>query len=336
MNWQKNISLKTHNTFGINVIAENFATFDSIDVLENLLSDVHDKPLLVLGGGSNMLFTKDVTGYVLKNNLCGIELIKEDEDSFYIQAMAGENWHLFVQHCIEQNYAGLENLSLIPGNVGASPMQNIGAYGVEIKDIFHSLSAYHIQDKKNIHFNKADCAFGYRESIFKRKYKEQFIILSVVFKLSKKPVFKTTYGAIEQQLDNMGVKDLSIRAVADAVIAIRKSKLPDPAVTGNAGSFFKNPTITKNLFEALKSTYPTIPGFDQPNGAIKIPAAWLIEQCGWKGFRDGDAGCHPLQPLVLVNYGHATGQEIFRLSTNIMLSVKDKFNVELEREVNII
>lgn len=336
MNWQTNISLKPYNTFGINVAAQNFAAFDSIASLENLLADINNNPLLILGGGSNMLFTKDITGYVLKNNLLGIEVIKEEEEFIYIKAMAGENWHLFVQHCIDKNFAGLENLSLIPGNVGASPMQNIGAYGVEIKDVFHSLSAYHIHNRAIVNFTKEDCEFGYRESVFKRKFKEQFIILSVVFKLNKNPVFKTSYGAIEQELGKRGIKELSIRAIADAVITIRNSKLPNTTIIGNAGSFFKNPSIPQKLFENIKSNLPTVPGFEQPNGTIKVPAAWLIEQCGFKGYREGDAGCHPLQPLVLVNYGNATGNEIFSLSSRIMEAVNQKFSIELEREVNII
>ncbi len=339
MQIHQNISLKTYNTFGIQCSAAWFANFTTLEELAegvNFASEKIHLPQLILGGGSNILFTKNFGGIVLKNELKGIELIKEDEAHYFVRSAAGENWHQFVLVCLEQNYAGLENLSLIPGNVGASPMQNIGAYGVEIKDVFYELNAYHLQEKKMVTFSANDCGFGYRESVFKSKYKGQFVITSVTFRLLKKPVFNTLYGAIQQELDEMGVKDLSIQVISKAVINIRQSKLPDPAVVGNAGSFFKNPTIPLPQFEALKIKFPGLIGYSAGYDKMKVAAGWLIEQCGWKGYRSGDAGCHAKQALVLVNYGQAAGQDIFNLSTEIMLSVQSKFGILLEREVNIL
>ncbi|MEI7735944.1 MAG: UDP-N-acetylmuramate dehydrogenase [Ferruginibacter sp.] len=349
MQIQSNISLKKYNTFGIDVMAKYFAPFTSIDELDELLQFNKQQPTnnqpqtinnkqqtLILGGGSNILFTKDFDGIVLKNELKGIEMIKEDNDYVYVKVAAGENWHQFVLHCISNNWAGVENLSLIPGNVGASPMQNIGAYGVEIKDVFHSLEAFHLIEKKRISFSLDDCAFGYRESVFKKRYKNEFVITSVVFRLYKQPKYNTSYGAIDQELQKMGVSELSIKAISDAVINIRSSKLPDPAVTGNAGSFFKNPEIDAEQYQNLIKAYPSLVGYTLPNNKVKLAAGWLIEQCGWKGHREGDAGCHAKQALVLVNYGTAKGSEIFDLSERIIHSVKDKFGITLEREVNII
>ncbi|HET6228258.1 MAG TPA: UDP-N-acetylmuramate dehydrogenase [Bacteroidia bacterium] len=335
---QENYSLKSLNTFGIEALAQYFSPFSSIDQLTEIISDKRfaTASKLILGGGSNLLFTKNVDGLVLKNELKGIELLKEDSDHYYVRVAAGEVWHNFVLYCIEHNYAGLENLSLIPGNVGASPMQNIGAYGVEIKDCFQELQAYHIKEKKLYTFNKADCKFGYRESVFKQELKNQFIITSVTYRLDKKPVYKISYGAIEKELEAKGVKELSIRAISDAVCSIRRSKLPNPAVIGNAGSFFKNPEIVKSKFEFLKSKFPEIVGYPVENGNIKLAAGWLIEKCGWKGKRKRDAGVHALQALVLVNYGNATGKEIYALSQEVMDSVMAMFGVTLEREVNIL
>jgi UDP-N-acetylmuramate dehydrogenase len=346
MHIAQNISLKPFNTFGINANAKYFASFKSLHELEELLSQQlsTNNQQLILGGGSNILLTKNFDGIVLKNELKGIELVKEDAEFFYVKANAGEQWHSFVLHCIENNYAGIENLSLIPGCVGASPMQNIGAYGVEIKDVFEELEAFHLHEKKIVKFNINECAFDYRESVFKRKYKNEFVILNVTFRLRKHPVFNTSYGAIENELEKMNVKELSIRAISQAVINIRSSKLPDPKVIGNAGSFFKNPEIATTDFDELKKHFPEIIGYPvsnhQPttnnNQLTKLAAGWLIEQCGWKGFRDGDAGCHAKQALVLVNYSNATGEDIFKLSEKIIKSVKEKFGVQLEREVNII
>jgi len=331
-------SLKNLNTFGIDASAKYFAEFSSIQDIEELLSNPKflNTKKLILGGGSNLLFTKNFDGIVLKNNLKGIELVKEDTDFYYVKSAAGEVWHEFVMYCIQHNYAGLENLSLIPGNVGASPMQNIGAYGVEIKDVFYELEAFHIEDKKMRTFSKAECKFGYRESVFKREFKNQYIITSVTFKLFKTPQFNTSYGAIETELKAMGIIEKSIRAISKAVCNIRNSKLPNPAEIGNAGSFFKNPEVVRGKYEFLKIKYPTIVGYELENGNVKLAAGWLIEQAGWKGKTIGEAGVHKLQALVLVNYGNAKGNEIFDLSTKVLESVKEKFGVELEREVNII
>ena len=273
---------------------------------------------------------------VLKNEIKGIQLIREDENYVYVRAGAGENWHQFVLYCLQRNWAGVENLSLIPGNIGASPMQNIGAYGVELKDVFYELEAFNIKTQKVYTFTLNDCEFGYRESVFKRKYKDRFIILSVTYCLHKKPKFNTSYGAIETELQRMGIQNLDIRAISQAVINIRSSKLPDPAKIGNAGSFFKNPQVTKSRFLQLKHTFPEIIGYENADGFVKLAAGWLIEQCGWKGFRRGDAGCNEKQALVLVNFGHASGKEIYDLSTEILVSVENKFGVMLEREVNVI
>ncbi|RYG48744.1 MAG: UDP-N-acetylmuramate dehydrogenase [Chitinophagaceae bacterium] len=336
MQVQENFSLRKYNTFGIDAKAARFAAFRDQMQLAALLDLIQDRPFMVLGGGSNLLLTGDVNGFVLKNECKGIKLVGEDEDHVYVRAGAGENWHQFVLHCIANNRAGVENLSLIPGCVGASPMQNIGAYGVEIKDVFHELRAYHVADRVVHTFDLSQCEFGYRESVFKRKYKGQYIILDVTFRLRKRPIFNTSYGAIEEELAKMGIKEPSIRAISDAVIRIRSSKLPDPAQIGNAGSFFKNPSVSAEKFAKLQQHFPKIVGYKNDDGSIKLAAGWLIEQCGWKGFRDGDAGVHAKQALVLVNYGAAKGAEIYALSEKILVSVLEKFGVELEREVNVV
>ncbi|MBI1781901.1 MAG: UDP-N-acetylmuramate dehydrogenase [Sphingobacteriales bacterium] len=338
MKIEQNISLKSFNTFGIDVLAKEFARFSNADELAELLTTNHKPPTtnFILGGGSNILLTKDYDGLAMKNEVKGIQVVNEDAHHIDVRVGAGENWHQFVMHCIQHNWAGVENLSLIPGNVGASPMQNIGAYGAEIKDVFYSLEAYSYTDKKVCTFTLNDCEFGYRESVFKRKYKNQFVILNVTYRLNKQPKFNTSYGAIEQELEKMGVKELSIQAISQAVINIRSSKLPDPKVIGNAGSFFKNPEISNAQFSILNAQFPGIVGYNLPNGNIKLAAGWLIEQCGWKGYRKGDAGCHTQQALVLVNYGAAKGSDIYNLSEEILQSVKEKFGVNLEREVNII
>ena len=342
MQIQENISLKLYNTFGIDAMSHYFATFTNEDELEELLSSDPRLKTLILGGGSNILLTNHFDGLVLKNEMKGIHEVHEDNEYVYVKAGAGENWHQFVLHCINRNWGGVENLSLIPGNVGASPMQNIGAYGVELNDVFFSLEAYHVHEKKILTFSRNDCEFGYRESIFKRMYKDQFVILNVTYQLRKHPIFNTSYGAIEQELERMGVEELSIKTISDAVINIRSSKLPNPSEIGNAGSFFKNPEISNEQFSMLNVQFPTIVGYPLPNGNVKLAAGWLIENCGpeagisWKGYRVGDAGCHSRQALVMVNYGNATGEDIFKLSDRIKVSVKEKFSVELDREVNII
>jgi len=282
------------------------------------------------------LFTKDFDGIVLKNEIVGIEVVREDADHVYLKAGAGENWHRFVLHCIDRGLGGVENLSLIPGNVGASPMQNIGAYGVEIKEVFESLAAFHLKDEKVVNFSLNDCQFGYRDSVFKHKFKDEFVILEVIYRLNKIPKFNTSYGAIEEELEKMGVKELTIANISQAVINIRSSKLPDPEVIGNAGSFFKNPLIPKHELEELKRIYANVPSYEVDEKFVKVPAAWLIDQCGWKGYRKGDAGCHAKQALVLVNYGNAKGNEIYELSEEILHSVNKKFGILLEREVNVV
>ncbi len=329
-------SLLPYNTFRINVKARYFSTFSNTDELSELTTHDSRFTTFILGGGSNILFTKDHDGAVLKNEIKGIELQHEDADHLYMKVGAGENWHKFVLHCIDHNWAGVENLSLIPGNIGASPIQNIGAYGVELDDVFWSLEAFHLSERKIHTFTATDCEFGYRDSVFKNRYKNEFAILSVTFQLKKKPIYHIGYGAITEELEKMGVKDLSIKAVSQAVINIRSSKLPDPQKIPNAGSFFKNPEVPNEKYEALKLQFPNIVAYPLAKGSVKLAAGWMIEQCGWKGYRKGDAGCHAKQALVLVNYGNATGKEIYDLSEEILQSVKNKFDVTLDREVNII
>lgn len=342
MQIQQNFPLKPYNTFGIDAKAKYFSPFSSVAQLAELTTHYLREAKFVLGGGSNILFTRDFDGVVLKNEIKGIERIKEDDEHVYVNVGAGENWHWFVLFCIKNNWAGVENLSLIPGCVGASPMQNIGAYGVEIRDVFHELKAFHLHEKTNYVFASKDCQFDYRDSVFKNKYKDQFVILHVTYRLNKNPKYITSYGAVEKELERMGTKELTIGAISQAVINIRSSKLPDPAVIGNAGSFFKNPSIQKEKYNELRSRFANIVGYENNDGSIKLAAGWLIEHCGpndsasWKGYRRGDAGCHERQALVLVNHGHASGSEIYDLSEEIRRSVKEKFGVDLEREVNII
>ncbi len=333
---QTNFDLKPFNTFGISVKADRFATFSSIEELQTVLSEHQNEPLLILGGGSNLLLTKDFHGLVLKNELCGIRVITETEDDAIIESGAGETWHNFVMKCIELNLSGLENLSLIPGSVGASPMQNIGAYGVEIKDCFESLSAYHIESGEIHTFNKEACAFGYRESVFKHHFKGQYVICSVSFRLKKNAVVNTSYGAISSELEKLGIEQPSIRDVSNAVIAIRQSKLPDPKVIGNAGSFFKNPIVENAVYDAIKLNYPEVPFYPVDEHHGKLAAGWLIEKAGWKGKKIDTYGVHTLQALVLVNYGGSTGNQIYDLSSQIILDIESKFGVTLEREVNIL
>jgi UDP-N-acetylmuramate dehydrogenase len=333
---EKNVSLKKFNTFGIDVSAKYFSAFSDADELNELITENPDLKTLILGGGSNILFTNDFDGLILKNEVKGIDQVDEDNDHVYVKSGAGENWHHFVLYCISRNWAGVENLSLIPGNVGASPIQNIGAYGVEIKEVFYELEAYSLAEKKVFTFTLNDCEFAYRDSIFKNSYKNQFVILSVTYCLNKFPKLNLSYTAIEQELQKMNIKEPDIRSVSQAVINIRSEKLADPASIGNAGSFFKNPSVSKSVFENLRNNFQGIVGWNSENESVKLAAGWLIEQCGWKGFRKGDAGCYSKQALVLVNYGNATGKEIYNLSEEIYQSVHDKFGVALEREVNII
>ena len=332
----QNTSLKAYNTFGIDVAAEHLVSIESTSELVKTLAEINQKELLILGGGSNVLFMNDIKGTVLLNKLEGISVVDENEGHVWVKAGGGVNWHEFVLHCIHQNWAGIENLSLIPGSVGAAPMQNIGAYGVEIKNVFHELEAVEISSGKIKTFTNKECQFGYRESVFKRALKGQYLISSVIFKLDKKPTFKTSYGAITNELENMKVTELSIQAISNAVINIRQSKLPDPKVTGNAGSFFKNPVVPISLAENIKKEYPEAAAYPLDDNSMKLAAGWLIDKAGWKGKTYGNYGVHPKQALVLVNYGGATGQNIYDLSTEILTDIKSKFGVELEREVNIV
>lgn len=338
MNIQKNVSLKYLNTFGIDVKAKLFAEFNSEQELKELLleDEIHKSRKLILGGGSNVLFTGDFDGAVLLNRIKGIDVEKEDQDYALVKAGSGEVWHDLVLKTIEMNLGGIENLSLIPGTVGAAPIQNIGAYGAEVKDVFDFLQATHINTGESRTFDAEQCCFGYRDSVFKNEFKGEYIITSVTLKLKKDPEFNTSYGAITNTLKELGIKELSLKAVSDAVIHIRKSKLPDPAQIGNAGSFFKNPEIPVSQFEKLKKEYPEIPSYPTSPGMVKIPAGWLNEQCGWKGKCIGNAGVHKLQALVLVNLGGATGTELKNLAEQIKQSVKEKFGIELETEVNIV
>lgn len=333
---QENINITPFTTFGVEVISRYFATFSSIEELRKLLAEVKDQQLLVLGGGSNMLFRKDYEGITIKNEITGISVIEENEESVLLKVGAGEVWHNFVLYSIEHNLGGIENLSLIPGSVGASPMQNIGAYGVEIKDVFDSLEAIEIATGELHTFSHQDCQFGYRESVFKKELKGKYIIVSVSYKLSKQPKLNTSYGAINSELATRGITQPSIKDVSDVVIAIRQSKLPDPKEIGNAGSFFKNPVIPKSHYIALQKTYENIPSYPVSEDTVKVPAGWLIDNAGWKGKTIGEYGVHKNQALVLVNYGKANGNDIFQLSEDIIADIYKRYQIKLEREVNII
>lgn len=332
-----NQSLKDLNTFGISVNAKFFTEILAEEDLQEVFSEpvVKENKILVLGGGSNMLFIKDYEGLVLKISIKGISVEEAGEDVL-VTAGAGEVWNDLVGYCVKHQYAGLENLTLIPGTVGASPIQNIGAYGVEIKDVFEYCNAFEIATGEIKRFSKADCEFGYRESIFKGKLKGKYIITSVTYRLSKIPNLQTHYGAINAELERRGVTAPTIADVSDVVAAIRVSKLPDPSTIGNAGSFFKNPIIERSIFEQLVSQFPDIPHYPAPNGNVKLAAGWLIEACGFKGVVEGNTGTWKNQALVLVNHGGATGQEVYRFSETIINTVQQKFGVLLEREVNIV
>ena len=335
---QTDIQLKPFNTFGIEAKTRYFTEVSSVEQLQEVLQspDYQLVERLILGGGSNILLTKDFDGLVIKMAIKGLEIVQETEENVWIKVGAGVVWHDLVMHCVEYNYAGMENLSLIPGTVGAAPMQNIGAYGVEIKEVFESLEALEIATGKVVTFDKATCNFGYRESIFKHEAKGKYVILNVTFKLNRKPNFHVAYGAIKDTLAEMGISEMSIKAISNAVIRIRQSKLPNPAEIGNAGSFFKNPEIQNAQFEALKIQFPTIPSYPVSNTTTKVPAGWLIEQAGWKGQRFGEVGVHAKQALVLVNYGGGKGSEVKALAEKIQTSVNQKFGISLSVEVNFI
>ncbi|RTQ51687.1 UDP-N-acetylmuramate dehydrogenase [Hymenobacter gummosus] len=340
----RDVSLRAYNTFGIDAKARLFATFTSVEELRALLRqpEVQAAPKLVLGGGSNLLFTQDFDGVVLKNEIRGLDLLPDGpaDDTVLVRAGAGESWHGLVEYALSQNLAGLENLSLIPGTVGAAPLQNIGAYGVELQDAFEFLEAVEISTGELRRFSREECGFGYRESVFKGPLRNQYIVTGVVMRLHRqRQPANTSYGAIRSTLEEMGVtEEPTPQQVSQAVISIRRSKLPDPAQVGNAGSFFKNPEVSQAKFDALKAQYPELPGYPVPGG-VKVPAGWLIEQCGWKGHRAGEGGrygVHDRQALVLVNHGGATGAEVRALAEEIIASVREKFGIELHPEVNIL
>lgn len=332
-----NASLKPFNTFGIDAKAQSYCDVRSSEDLVKILKEYYRKPLFVLGGGSNMLLTKDIEALVLHINLRGIEVVSETENTVVIKAMAGENWHNFVLWCLEHNYGGVENLSLIPGNIGTAPIQNIGAYGVELKDIFVSCEAINIENQSLKTFSKSDCNFGYRESIFKQDLKGKHIIVSVNFELTKSNhQLHTDYGVIRNELVVNGIESPTIQDISNAVIAIRQSKLPDPKEIGNSGSFFKNPVISIKEFQELELLFPDVPSYKISEDDVKVPAGWLIEKAGFKGKRFNDYGVHNKQALVLVNYGSANGKEIFELAQLIQKTVKILFNISIETEVNII
>lgn len=336
---KENISLLPYNTFGINVKATYFVRITTKEDFQELIDTTiyKNNSSLILGGGSNVLFTKDFDGLIIKDDLKGITIVDETPHLITIKANAGENWHEFVLHCVANDYGGIENLSLIPGTMGAAPMQNIGAYGVEVKEVVKEIEAI---DKSNGHvrlFSNEECRFGYRESVFKQEFKQKYFISSVTLTLTKNNHrINTSYGAIQETLKQMNVMHPTIQSVSDAVIHIRQSKLPDPLNIGNAGSFFKNPSISLKQYEELKKEHPNIPGYTSENQLVKVPAGWLIEQCNWKGKRINNVGVHSHQALVLVNYGNAKGKEIFSLATDIQSSVKEKFNIAITTEVNII
>lgn len=337
MKVSRNASLKAYNTFGIDAKASKFISVTSLEELELVLKRNYAGDLFILGGGSNMLLTRDIEATVLHIGIRHKTVVEETAESVLVEAGAGENWHQFVLWTLENNWGGLENLSLIPGNVGTAPVQNIGAYGVELKDRFVSCRVIDIQTLEVLNFTAEECDFGYRESVFKKGLKGKYIITSVIFRLDKvNHELHTGYGSITEALTEMGVTSPTIQDVSKAVIRIRQQKLPDPAVLGNSGSFFKNPVIPFQEYKSLQEEYPEMPHFKISDDLVKVPAGWLIEKTGFKGYRKGDAGVHRHQALVLVNYGNATGEEILQLSSKIRREVRDKFGILLEPEVNII
>lgn len=337
MQFQADFSLQLLNTFGIDAKAMQFLRISSVSDLQYAINKNEGQlPIVILGGGSNILLTGDIPKLVIQNTIEKIQIEKEEETFAIVDVGAGVNWHDFVLWCLKHDLGGVENLSLIPGTVGAAPIQNIGAYGVELKDVFESLYAVELATGAVHFFSKTDCAFGYRESVFKNKYKDAYCVTSVKFKLSKKNhQLHLNYGDISKTLETQQISNPSIQDVSNAVIQIRTSKLPNPKIIGNAGSFFKNPEVDRETFQKLSDTFPNIVHFDLPTGNVKIPAGWLIEQCGWKGKRVGNTGAYEKQALVLVNYGNATGQEIWKLALDIIASVQDKFGIIVHPEVNI-
>jgi len=337
MEIQNHFSLRNYNTFGIEANAKQFVAVHSIEELKSVLAENKAKNKFILGGGSNMLLTKNLDALVIHIDLKGKKIVEENDDFVWVESQAGENWHEFVMWTIGANFGGLENMSLIPGNVGTTPVQNIGAYGTEIKDTFVSCSAMKIDTLEMCHFSNDECHFGYRESIFKNEVKDQYIITSVIFKLTKRNhKINISYGDITSELEKLNIKNPTLKEVSNAVIAIRQSKLPDPKVLGNSGSFFKNPIVLKSEFEPIHKKFPDMKFYEISETEVKVPAGWLIEQAGFKGKRFGDAGVHKNQALVLVNYGNATGQEILNVSKEIQDTIFKKFGIHIEAEVNII
>jgi UDP-N-acetylmuramate dehydrogenase len=339
MSIQEQVELLPYNTFIIRAKAKYFTSIHSVEDFQELLKSslYKQEKHLILGGGSNVLLTGDFQGLVIKVDIKGMQVVSQDDTSVTIKAGAGEAWHALVLHCVAHDWGGIENLSLIPGTVGAAPMQNIGAYGVEIKEVIKNVEAIDLISGDIKVFTNPECSFDYRESVFKQKLKGKYFISSVTLTLTKKNHhFNTSYGAIEATLKQQNIHAPSVRAISDAVIAIRQQKLPDPRIVGNAGSFFKNPTITQQQYDKLKTTYPEIPGYSTVNQQVKVPAAWLIESCGWKGKTFNHIGVHPNQALVIVNYGEGTGEEIWDLAQKILASVKEKFDVQLQPEVNVV
>lgn len=337
MEIQNHFSLKKYNTFGIEAYAKKFVAVHSVAELKAVLEQNLNEKKFILGGGSNMLLTQDIDALVIHVYLKGVRIVKENEDFVEIEAMAGENWHEFVLFTIGQDFGGLENMSLIPGNVGTTPIQNIGAYGTEIKDTFVSCEAMEIATQKIRTFTKEECHFGYRESIFKHEEKDKYVITSVVFKLTKQNHnINISYGDISSELSKNNIVTPTLKDISNAVIAIRQSKLPDPKELGNSGSFFKNPIISKAEFSPIYAKFPEMKFYEVSETDVKVPAGWLIEQAGFKGKRFGDAGIHKNQALVLVNYGNATGQEILNVSKDIQQTIKEKFGISIEAEVNVI
>lgn len=333
----ENQPLKSYNTFGIAAFAKKFAAIHSVEELIELLANNKGEKIFILGGGSNMLLTKDIDALVIHIDIKGKKVVEQNDDHVVIEAAAGENWHEFVLHTIDNNFGGLENMSLIPGNVGTTPIQNIGAYGTEIKDTFVSCEALDIETLQLRTFYNDECKFGYRESIFKNEAKDKYIITSVTFKLTKRNHrINTSYGDITAELAKNNIEVPSLKDVSNAVIAIRQSKLPDPKVLGNSGSFFKNPIVSKSEFDQIHKKFPEMRFFPLSDHEVKVPAGWLIEQAGFKGKRFGDAGIHKNQALVLVNYGNATGQEILAVAKDVQETVYKKFGISIEAEVNII
>jgi UDP-N-acetylmuramate dehydrogenase len=335
---RKNLSLKAYNTFGIDVKAKYFCAVSSIEQFQELTQSglFQNEKRLILGGGSNVLFTKDFDGLIIHNSISGIETVTENEKTIHLNARSGESWHQLVMHCVNNDWGGIENLSLIPGTVGAAPIQNIGAYGIEVSEVIEKVEGVHMITSETMSFSKDECKFTYRESVFKNDLKEKIFISSVTLRLSKKNHrLNTSYGAINDTLKQMNVAHATIQSVSNAVIKIRKEKLPDFASVGNAGSFFKNPEISEHRFQFMKNEFPTMPHYAAANQQVKVPAGWLIEQCGWKGKKINHVGVHPTQALVLVNLGEAKGEEIFSLAMKIIESVNEKFSIPLIPEVNI-